>query len=128
MNELRLVIDMPSAESEGPEEVAAGLARVLAERAHELTRDLHAVMAEASRSGSGVALLDDVHADACTANVRSILAAMVTQTDFDPTSAAHAGAVQARRRMALTSLNEFYRIAFRRLWELVADEAAMDRG
>jgi hypothetical protein len=128
MNELRLVVDMPSAKSDSPEEVAAGVARGLAERAHELTRDLHAVMAEASPSGSGVALLDDVHADACTANVRSVLAAMVTQTDFDPTSAAQTGAVQARRRMALTSVNEFYRSAFRRLWDLVANEAAMDPG
>lgn len=128
MNELRLVVDMPSAKSDGPEEVAAGVARVLAERAHELTRDLHAVMAEASPSGSGVALLDDVNVTECTANVRSVLAAMVTQTDFDPASAAQTGAVQARRRTALTSLNEFYRIVFRRLWGLVADEAARDPG
>src|SRR3954453_2305301 len=128
MNELRLVIDMPSAKSDTPEEVAAGVARGLAERAAELTHDFPAGMAEASPSASGVALLDDVNVNKCTANVRSVLAAMVTQTDFDPTSAAQTGAVQARRRIALTSLNEFYRIAFRRLWDLVANEAAMDPG
>jgi hypothetical protein len=124
MNEIRLVVDMPSARSDSAEEVAADVARVLAERADELTHDLHAVMAEASPSGSGVAVLDDAHIDACTGNVRSVLAAMATPTDFDPTSAAHTGAVQARQRMALSSLIEFSRIAFRRLWDVVANEAA----
>ena len=124
MNELQLVVAMPSARLDSAEEVAAGAARVLTERADELTHELHAVMAEACPSGSGVALLDDVHVDACTANVRSVLAAMATQSDFDPTSAAHTGAVQARRGMTLSSLIEFSRIAFRRLWDVVANEAA----
>jgi hypothetical protein len=53
---------------------------------------------------------------------------MAAETDFDPTSAAHTGAVQARRSMALSSLIEFYRVAFRRLWNVVADEAAMHAG
>jgi hypothetical protein len=125
MNELHLVVDIPPARPESAEEIAADVARVLTERADELTHDLRAVMAEASPSGSGVAVLDDAQIDACTGNVQSVLAAMATPTDFDPTSAAHTGAVQARRRMALSSLIEFSRIAFRRLWDVVANEAAM---
>ena len=128
MNELRLVVDIPSARLDSAEERAAGVAEALAERADELAHDLHAVMGEASLSGSGVALLDDARVDACTASIRSVLAAMAAETDFDPTSAAHTGAVQARRRMALSSLIEFYRIAFRRLWDVVANEAAMHAG
>ena len=128
MNELRLVVDIPSARLDSAEERAAGVAEALAERADELAHDLHAVMGEASLSGSGVALLDDARVDACTANIRSVLAAMAAETDFDPASATHTGAVQARRRMALSSLIEFYRIAFRRLWDVVANEAAMHAG
>ena len=125
MTELRLVVDLPSARLDSAEERAAGVAEALAERAAELARDLHAVTREASLSGSGVARLDDARVDVCTANIRSVLAAMAAETDFDPASATHTGAVQARRRMALSSLIEFYRIAFRRLWDVVADEAAM---
>ena len=128
MTELRLVVDLPSARLDSAEERAAGLAEALAERADELARDLHAVMGEASLSGSGVARLDDARVDVCTASIRSVLAAMAAETDFDPTAAAHAGAVQVRRRVALSSLIEFYRIAFRRLWDVVADEAAMQAG
>ena len=124
MNELHLVVDIPPARPESAEEVATRVIEVLADRADELAHDLRAVMAEVSHSDSGEALLDH----SCTANVRSVLAAMATQMLFDPTSATHTGAVQARQRMTLTSLNEFYRIAFRRLWDLVANEAAMDPG
>ena len=124
MNELRLVVDPPSGRLDSAQERAAGMAEALAERADELAHDLHAVTAEASLSGSGVALLDDTRVEACTANIRSVLAAMVAETDFDPASATHTGVVQARRKMALSSLIEFYRIAFRRLWDVVANEAA----
>jgi hypothetical protein len=120
MNELHLVVDIPPASPESAEEVATRVFEVLADRADELARDLRAAMAEVSHSDSGEALLDH----SCTANIRSVLATMVTHTDFDPTSAAHTGAVHARRRMALMSLIEFYRSAFRRLWDLVANEAA----
>jgi PucR C-terminal helix-turn-helix domain/GGDEF-like domain len=128
MSELRLVVDIPSARLDSAEERAAGVAAALAERADELTHDLHAVMGEASLSGSAAGLLDDARVDVCTASIRSVLAAMTAETDFDPTSAAQTGAVQARRRMALSSLIQFYRIAFRRLWDVVANEAAMHAG
>ena len=128
MNELRLVVDTPSSRLGSAEERAAGVAEALAERADELSHELHAIMGEASPSGSGVALLDDARVDMCTASIRSVLAAMAAEADFDPASATHTGAVQARRRTALSSLNEFYRIAFRRLWDVVANEAAMHAG
>jgi hypothetical protein len=122
MNELHLVVDIPPASPESAEEVATRVVEVLADRADELACDLRAAMAEVSHSDSGEALLDH----SCTANIRSVLAAMVSHTDFDPTSAAHTGTVHARRRMALMSLIEFYRSAFRRLWDLVANEVATD--
>jgi hypothetical protein len=128
MNELRLVVDTPSTRLDSAEERAASVAEALVERADEVARYLHAVMGEASPSDSGVALLDDPRLDVCTAGLRSVLAAMAADTDFDPTSATHTGAVQARRRMALSTLNEFYRIAFRRLWDVVANEVATHAG
>jgi hypothetical protein len=128
MSELHLVVDIPSARLQRAEERAVNLAEALAERADELARDLHAVMGEARPSGSGVAQLDDARVDACTANIRSVLAVMAAGTDFDPTSATHTGAVHVHRRMALSSLIEFYRIAFRRLWNVLADEAAIHVG
>jgi hypothetical protein len=124
MNELRPVVDTPSARSDSPEERAAGVAEALVERADELSRELRAIMREASPSALGVALLDGAVVDMCTASIRSVLAAMAAETDFDPVSATHAGEVQARRRIALSSLHEFYRIAFRRLWDVVAKVAA----
>ena len=128
MSELHLVVDIPSAMLDSAEERAAGVVEALAERAAELAHDLHAVTREASLSVSGVAVLNEARIDVCTANVRSVLAAMAAEADFDPTSATHTGAVHARRRMALLSLIEFYRIAFRRLWDVVANEAAMHAG
>ena len=124
MNELHLVVDIPPASPESAEEVATRVVEVLADRAEELARDLRAVIAEVSPSDSGEALLDH----SCTANVRSVLAAMAAQTLFDPTSAAHTGAVAARRRTTVSSLIELYRIAFRRLWDVVADEATVQPG
>jgi hypothetical protein len=124
MNELHLVVDIPPAKPESAEEVATRVVEVLADRADELARDLRAVMAEVSHSDSGEALLDH----SCTANVRSLLAAMATQMFFDPTSATHTGAVAAGRRTPVSSLIELYRIAFRRLWDVVADEAAAQPG
>ena len=124
MNELRLVVDIPPARPESADEVAARVVEVLADRADELARDLRAVMAEVSHPDSGEALLDH----SCTANVRSVLAAMATQTLFDPTSATHTGAVAAGGRMPVSSLIELHRIAFRRLWGVVADEVAAQTG
>ena len=124
MNELHLVVDIPPASPESAEEVATRVVEVLADRAEELARDLRAVIAGVSHSDSGEALLDH----SCTANVRSVLAAMATQTLFDPTSAAHTGAVAAGRRTPVSSLIELYRIAFRRLWDVVADEATVQPG
>jgi hypothetical protein len=124
MSELHLVVEIPSARLERAEKRAVNVAEALAERADELARDLHAVMGE----GSGVAHMDDARVDACTANIRSVLAAMVAETDFDPTPATHTGVVHVHRRMALSSLIEFYRTAFRRLWNVLADAATMHAG
>ena len=53
---------------------------------------------------------------------------MAAATDFDAASETHTGAVHARQRTTLSSLNESYRIAFRWLWDVVANEAATHAG
>jgi hypothetical protein len=61
----------------------------------------------------------------CRANIRSILAAMVDETQFDSALATKIGVQRARNETAtLPSLLASDRIGFRRLWDIVANEAA----
>jgi hypothetical protein len=60
----------------------------------------------------------------CMNNVRSVLASMVTPSAFDPQSAMENGVDRARQRLTVSAIIESDRIAFRRLWRLLVDEAA----
>jgi len=60
----------------------------------------------------------------CRANIRSILAAMVDETQFDSALATKIGVERARNKTALSSLLASDRIGFRRLWDIVANAAA----
>ena len=67
---------------------------------------------------------DDVRDAVCRANIRSILAAMVDETQFDSAPATQIGVQRARNETALPSLLASDRIGFRRLWDIVANAAA----
>jgi hypothetical protein len=112
--------------SDGLQPTAAAVAKALADRADQLVD----VLGEAVIRKSGfseVALVlphDGVHDAACRANIRSILAAMVDETQFDSAPATQIGVQRARNKAALSSLMAGDRTGFRRLWDVVENEAA----
>ncbi|HEX4587134.1 MAG TPA: helix-turn-helix domain-containing protein [Mycobacterium sp.] len=105
---------------------AAGVATALAERSDELVDVLgQAVAREAVICEPSAFLPHDAPGKVRAANnIRSVLSAMAPGADFDPAPARQAGIDRAYQQIPLASVNEFYRIAFRRLWDAVADEAA----
>jgi hypothetical protein len=117
---------LPADTSDGLQPTLAGVAKAVADRAEQLVD----VLGEAVNRKSGLSEVDpilphhDVGAAACRANIRSILAAMVDKTQFDSALATKIGVERARNKTALSSLLAGDRIGFRRLWDVVANEAA----
>jgi PucR-like helix-turn-helix protein/diguanylate cyclase with GGDEF domain len=117
---------LPADTSDGLQPTLAAVAKAVADRAEQLVD----VLGEAVNRKSGLSEVDpilphdDVGAAACSANIRSILAAMVDKTRFDSALATKIGVERARNKTALSSLLAGDRIGFRRLWDVVANEAA----
>lgn len=122
----RFVAGLPSPRWDAVRRQVAGVAQAVAERADELVDVLgEAVTREVRLPGCAVVLPHDGRADMCAANIRSIMAAMVAEKNFDPTPATETGIDRARKKRVLSSVMEGDRIGFRRLWDVVADEAVM---
>jgi hypothetical protein len=117
---------LPPDASDGRKPTVAAVAKAVADRADELVD----VLGEAVIRKSGLAEValvlphDDVYEAMCRANIRSILAVMVDETQFDSAPATKIGVQRARTTTALSSLLASDRIGFRRLWDIVANEAA----
>ena len=118
--------NLPPDTSDGLIPAVAAVVKVVADRADELVDALgEPVIRKSGRSEVALILPhDDVRDSACRANIRSILAAMVDETQFDSTLATKIGVERARSKTALSSLLATDRIGFRRLWDIVANEAA----
>jgi hypothetical protein len=127
MNERLRAVSLPSGRSHGVEQQVASVAAALAERADELVDVLaERIIRDAPQSGSAVIVPHDRSLKAHAVNdLRSILAAMVADTEFDPAPPTRTGMDRARRKLALSLLLDGYRIGFRRLWDVVAEEADM---
>jgi PucR C-terminal helix-turn-helix domain/GGDEF-like domain len=99
--------------------------KALSERADALVADLVQTIAATPKVISEPAWMPPpvVGHTTCVANVRSVLAAMVSPSAFDPEPAMENGADRARQGMTLSTLIESDRIAFRRLWRMLVDEA-----
>jgi PucR C-terminal helix-turn-helix domain/GGDEF-like domain len=107
---------------------ATGVMEALSERADELVDDLvKAIMGAPKLSDSAWVPPPVAQQNACAANVRSVVAAMAAPEVFDPQPAMQTGADRARQRLAVSSVIEGDRIAFRRLWQVLAHEAARHR-
>ena len=108
-----------------PPEQSEGVVKALSERADALVADLVQTIAVTPKVVSEPAWMPPpiVGHATCAANVRSVLAAMVSPSAFDPEPAMVNGADRARQRMSVSTLIESDRIAFRRLWRLLVDEA-----
>jgi PucR C-terminal helix-turn-helix domain/GGDEF-like domain len=119
------VVESPSAAWSLPTERTNGVVEALSERADALVADLVQTIAAAPKLVSEPAWMPPpvVGHATCVANVRSVLAAMASPSAFDPEPAMANGADRARQGMTVPTLIESDRIAFRRLWRLLVDEA-----
>ena len=118
---------LPPVTSDGLEPTVTAVAKAVADRADELGDALEEAVIRKSGLSKVAALVlphDDVRDAMCRANIRSILAAMVDETQFDSALATKIGVERARNITALSSLLASDRIGFRRLWDIVANAAA----
>jgi hypothetical protein len=121
-------VGSPSRQWSVSSQPATGVMEALSERADELVDDLvEAIMGAPKLSDSAWVPPPVAQQNACAANVRSVVAAMAAPAVFDPQPAMQTGADRARQRLAVSSVIEGDRIAFRRLWQVLADEAARHR-
>jgi len=98
----------------------------LVERTDELVGVLiEAIGREAENGENGVPRSHAVSADACAANVRSVLSALTDEDAFDIGSATETGIDRARMRSPLGSIIDGDRIKFRRLWEIIVAEGRL---
>ncbi|MDT5092038.1 MAG: hypothetical protein QOH60_1401 [Mycobacterium sp.] len=104
----------------------AEVAEALLERADELAADFARAITQEVRlyQAAVVAVPLDLVVDGCTANVRSVLAAIATNTEFDLVVAEKLGAERARDGVPLASVMDAYRIGFRGLWDVAVKESA----
>ena len=104
----------------------AAVAKAVADRADEVMDMLREAVIRKSGPSEAALVLphDGVRNAVCRANIRSILAAMVDETQFDSAPARTIGVERARDKTALTSLMAGDRIGFRYLWGVVANETA----
>ena len=118
-------VGLPSAKWTLSSKHAIGVVKDLTERADALVDDLVGTIVVTPRLSDSAWLPPPVgQQTTCVANVRSIVGAVAVSTAFDPESAMKNGADRARQRMAVSSMIEGDRIAFRRLWQILVDEAA----
>ena len=117
---------LPPVTSDGLQPTVATVAKAVADRADQLVDVLEDAVIRKSGLSEVTLILphDDVRDAACSANIRSILAAMVDETQFDSAPATTIGVQRARNVTALSSLLASDRIGFRRLWDIVANAAA----
>ena len=117
---------LPPDTSDGLKPTVAAVAKAVADRADELVDALGEAVIRKSGLAEVTVVLphDDVYDAMCRANIRSILAAMVDETQFDSAPATQIGVQRARTTTALSSLMASDRIGFRLLWDVVAKETA----
>jgi hypothetical protein len=117
-------VGLPSAAGSLPSHPSADLVMALTERADALVDDLVRTIVVAPKASGSAWIPPAVQGRAtCLANVRSLVAAMAAPSQFDPQPAMTRGTDRARQRMAVSSIIEGNRIAFRRLWQVWVDEA-----
>jgi hypothetical protein len=103
---------------------AARVVQALNERAEELVVDLTLFVMAAPKLADSAWMPPPVEAGAASVgNFRSLLSSMQIPSLFDPDLAWQVGTQRARQRLAVSAVVEGDRIAFRRLWQIMVDEA-----
>jgi hypothetical protein len=107
-------VGLPSASWAMSSQHAANVVKALTEQSDALVDDLHqTIMGAPKLSDAAWAPPPISLKKTCAANIRSVLAAMAVSTAFDPEPAMQTGADRARQRLAVSSVIEGDRIAFR---------------
>jgi hypothetical protein len=102
---------------------AAEVAEALHERTDELAIDLaHAIKREIKLYTAGAPVPFELVVHGCETNIRAILSAIATNTEFDAAAAADLGRERAREGVPLASVMEAYRVGFRELWDAAVKE------
>jgi hypothetical protein len=118
-------VGLPSTKGTVSAQPATRVVNALTERADELVDDLlNAVMGAPQQSDPAWVPPPSSAHKTVVATVRSNIAATAAPAMFDPEAAIQLGADQARQRLAVSAVIEGDRIAFRRLWQVLVDEAA----
>jgi hypothetical protein len=101
----------------------AKVAEALCERTDKLAAALADAIAREVTLYNGTAPVPfHLVVDGCAANVRQVLGAIRTDTEFDPSAAADLGTERARDGVPLASVMEAYRVGFREIWQAAVDE------
>ncbi len=119
-----LVSSVPSMNRDVVRQRVAEVAATLCERADELATDLaRAITRDVSLYQATTPLPLEVVVAGCAANVRSVLEAMATDSEFDPTAAEVLGKERARDGVPLAAVLEAYRVGFHGVWDAAVKEA-----
>jgi hypothetical protein len=117
---------LPHMNGDTDQDGVAQVAEALLARADKLAADFARAITQEVKlyQNAVVAVPLEVVADGCAANLRSVLAAIATNTEFDLCAAVELGAERARDGVPLASVMEAYRIGFRGLWDAAVKESA----
>jgi PucR C-terminal helix-turn-helix domain/GGDEF-like domain len=119
-----LVSSVPSMNRDVVRQRVAEVAATLCERADEIATDLaRAITRDVSLYQATTPLPLEVVVAGCAANVRSVLEAMATDSEFDPTAAQVLGKERARDGVPLAAVLEAYRVGFHGVWDAAVKEA-----
>jgi hypothetical protein len=103
----------------------AEIAEALRARTDELANTLaHAISREVRLYKATAPVPFELVVDGCRTNLRQVLDAIATDTEFDPTAAANLGTNRARDGVPLASVMEAYRVGFREIWDAAVNEVA----
>ncbi|MDT5249270.1 MAG: hypothetical protein QOJ28_1904 [Mycobacterium sp.] len=117
--------NLPRMDSDVARQQVAELAKALYERTDELaTAVAHAIAREVQLYSATAPVPFELVVDGCEANIRQVLSAIATDTEFDPSAAAVLGTERARDGVPLASVMEAYRVGFRGIWEAAVNEVA----
>src|SRR3954469_691465 len=116
---------LPRMDGEMARRQVAEVAETLSRRTDELaTAVARAITREVSLYRTTEPVPFELVVHGCATNIRSVLGAIATDTEFDPAAAADLGTERARDGVPLASVMEAYRVAFRGLWDAAVKEVS----
>src|SRR3954465_11340978 len=116
---------LPRMDGEMARRQVAEVAETLSRRTDELaTAVARAITREVSLYRTTEPVPFELVVHGWATNIRSVLGAIATDTEFDPAAAVDLGIERARDGVPLASVMEAYRVAFRGLWDAAVKEVS----